>query len=41
MFTEVIERIVVLEKGKVINDIHTSEDTLKDVESYFSSEVIA
>lgn len=37
--TEVCERIVVLEKGKVINDIQTSEDTLKDLESYFSSEV--
>lgn len=39
--TEVCGRIVVLEKGKVINDIHTSEDTLKDLETYFSSEVIA
>ena len=39
--TEVCERIVVLEKGRVINDIHTSEDTLKDLESYFSLEVLA
>jgi len=39
--TEVCERIVVLEKGKVIKDIHTSEDTLKDLETYFSSDVLA
>lgn len=37
--TEVCERIVVLEKGKIINDIKTSEDTLKELEIYFSSEV--
>jgi len=37
--TEVCERIVVLEKGKIMNDIQTSEDTLKDLESYFSAEV--
>jgi len=39
--TEVCERIVVLEKGRIINDIQTSEDTLQDLESYFSSEVFA
>jgi len=37
--TEVCERIVVLEKGKIMNDIQTSEDTLKELESYFSAEV--
>lgn len=37
--TEVCERIVVLEKGKIISDIQTSEDTLKELESYFSAEV--
>jgi len=39
--TEVCERIVVLEKGRMMNDIQTSEDTLKELESYFSAEVIA
>jgi len=34
--TEVCERIVLLEKGKIINDIQTSSDTLKDLEDYFS-----
>jgi len=33
--TEVCKRIVLLEKGKVINDINTSEKTLSDLESYF------
>lgn len=36
--TEVCERIVVLDKGKVVNDIKTSEATLKELESYFSGE---
>jgi ABC-2 type transport system ATP-binding protein len=34
--TEVCERIVLLEKGKVIKDIHTSAETLKDLERYFA-----
>jgi ABC-2 type transport system ATP-binding protein len=34
--TEVCERIVLLEKGKVINDIHTSPATLKELEVYFA-----
>ena len=34
--TEVCDRIVVLEKGLVVNDIHTSENTLKELESYFA-----
>lgn len=34
--TEVCERIVVLDKGKVVKDIQTSEATLKELESYFS-----
>ena len=33
------DKILVLEKGKIINDIMTSEDTLNDLESYFSAEV--
>ena len=36
--TEVCERIVVLDKGKVVNDIKTSEATLKELESYFAGE---
>lgn len=34
--TEVCERIVVLEKGNVIKDISTREDTLQELEAYFS-----
>ncbi len=36
--TDVCERIVVLEKGELINDVATSETTLKDLEHYFASE---
>ena len=35
--TEVSERIVVLDKGDVVKDIQTSEATLKELESFFSS----
>lgn len=34
--TEVCDRIVVLEKGLIVNDISTGENTLKELESYFS-----
>lgn len=34
--TEVCERIVVLDKGRVVNDIKTSEATLKELEQYFA-----
>lgn len=34
--TEVCERIVVLDKGKVVKDIKTSQETLQELESYFS-----
>src|SRR5665647_3596479 len=34
--TEVCKRIVVLEKGKVVKDIKTGEDTLKELEAYFA-----
>ena len=34
--TEVCERIVVLDKGDVVKDIKTSEETLKELETYFS-----
>lgn len=35
--TEVCERIMVLDKGTVVNDIETSPETLKELESYFSA----
>ena len=34
--TEVCERIVILEKGNIVHDLKTSDDTLKELESYFS-----
>ena len=36
--TEVSERIVLLEKGKVVRDIKTSKETLKELESYFTKD---
>ncbi|WP_031426621.1 ABC transporter ATP-binding protein [Flavimarina sp. Hel_I_48] len=39
--TEVCQRIVVLEKGKLVKDIITSEATQKELEMYFSRESIA
>ncbi len=35
--TEVCERIVLLEKGQIQQDIQTSETTLKDLETYFTA----
>ncbi|NMH89297.1 ABC transporter ATP-binding protein [Flavivirga algicola] len=34
--TDVCERIVVLEKGKVVKDLKTSEATLKELETHFA-----
>ena len=34
--TEVCERIVVLEKGIIVNDKETNENTLKELEQYFA-----
>ncbi len=34
--TDVAERIVVLEKGEVIKDIHTNDETLKELEEVFA-----
>ena len=34
--TEVCDRIVILEKGKVVTDLATNENTLKELESYFA-----
>ena len=34
--TEVCSRIVVLEKGKMVKDLHTNTDTLKELEAYFA-----
>ena len=36
--TEVCQRIVVLEKGKLVRDIQTSPETLKDLEAYFAAQ---
>jgi|SRR5690625_448497 len=36
--TEVCKRIVVLEKGQIVNDTITGETTLKELESYFGGE---
>lgn len=35
--TEVCERIVVLDKGEIVKDITTSEETLKELEDHFRS----
>ncbi|MEX0968735.1 MAG: ABC transporter ATP-binding protein [Bacteroidia bacterium] len=35
--TEVCERIVVLERGRIVKDIYTSESTLQDLEAYFGA----
>jgi ABC-2 type transport system ATP-binding protein len=34
--TEVCERIVVLDKGNIVKDLKTSEETLEELETYFS-----
>ncbi|MDD3080445.1 MAG: ABC transporter ATP-binding protein [Paludibacter sp.] len=34
--TEVCKRIVILEKGNVVKDLQTTEDTLKELEAYFA-----
>lgn len=34
--TEVCKRTVVLEKGKIVRDLQTNEDTLKELEAYFA-----
>lgn len=38
--TEVCERIVVLEKGQVIKDIITADDTLADLNNYFKEQLV-
>ena len=35
--TEVCQRIVVLNKGDIIKDLHTSDETLKELEQFFST----
>jgi ABC-2 type transport system ATP-binding protein len=34
--TEVCHRIVILEKGNIVNDIETNESTLEELQSYFA-----
>ncbi|GAB1308302.1 ABC transporter ATP-binding protein [Urechidicola sp. KH5] len=36
--TEVCERIVVLEKGELVKDIRTSDETLRELEAHFAME---
>ena len=36
--TEVSDRIIVLEKGEIVKDIQTSEETLKELQEYFMVE---
>ncbi len=38
--TEVCQRIVLLDKGLVVKDIRTSPATLKELESFFSEEIL-
>ncbi|MEM6686445.1 MAG: ABC transporter ATP-binding protein [Bacteroidota bacterium] len=39
--TEVSDRIVVLNKGEVVKDIVTSEETLKELETFFAGSAVA
>ena len=39
--TEVCGRIVVLDKGEIVNDIKTSEATLKELEQYFAGDQVS
>ena len=34
--TDVCDRIILLEKGLIIKDFHTNENSLKELEAYFS-----
>jgi ABC-2 type transport system ATP-binding protein len=34
--TEVCDRIAILEKGKIIHDLQTHKETLKELENYFA-----
>lgn len=37
--TEFCQRIVILDKGQVVKDIHTTSETLKELENFFVTEV--
>lgn len=37
--SEISDRIVLLEKGKVIKDLYANQDMLKDLESYFKAQL--
>lgn len=37
--TEVCERVVVINKGQLVRDIQTSQETLRDLEQYFADQV--
>ncbi|MBB6273151.1 ABC-2 type transport system ATP-binding protein [Pedobacter cryoconitis] len=36
--TEICERIILFEKGKIIKDIYTDQNTLKELEDYFAQQ---
>lgn len=37
--TEFCQRIIVLDKGKIVKDIHTNEQTLSELERFFNQEI--
>lgn len=38
--TDVCNRIILMEKGKIIKDIHTDENTLEELKTYFSDNIV-
>ena len=39
--SEVCDRIVILDKGNIVKDIHSSNNTLKELEDYFYTQIYA
>lgn len=39
--SEVCDRIVILDKGNIVKDIHSSSNTLKELEDYFYTQIYA
>lgn len=37
--TDVSKRIVVLERGVIVHDINTTDQTLRDLEDYFAAQI--
>lgn len=38
--TDVCDRIILMEKGHIIKDIHTNENTLEELNAYFSDKIV-